>query len=101
MAINIASTKTIVERYLRKFPELRDNDDKLVANIWKNEVKELDDCETASDLLKAYSAGKLTSPDSITRARRKLQELNPDLRGETYHERKKKEQEVINDLKNF
>jgi hypothetical protein len=38
--------------------------------------------------------GNLPSPDTITRARRKIQEKHPELRGVNYVERQKLEKQV-------
>lgn len=99
MAIQITTTKGIVEQYLRKFPELRENDDKLIANIWKKEMMELGDCVTALDFLKSFSAGKFTSPESIRRSRQKLQANNIELQGPNYHDRKKHEDQIKAELR--
>jgi hypothetical protein len=42
----------------------------------------------------------IASPDSITRARRKVQELHPELRGATYRERQKQAGVVRDSIKN-
>lgn len=77
-----------VERLLSEEPVLRDNDSKLVANVWyaligDAKVKEM----SAMDFLKAYSSNLITPADTITRARRKIQEDNPDFRGEKWADR--------------
>ena len=47
------------------------------------------DNSTARDFLRIYALGKLTSAPSIKRARAKLQEEEPGLRGNKYKLRKK------------
>lgn len=84
-----------VQSLLEKHPRLRDDDNKLVANFWFNEVGE------TKDFLKNYAAGNITPADSITRARRKLQELHPHLRGEKYNERHKEEKKVRKSIVNL
>jgi len=84
-----------VEYLLDNYAHLRDDDNKLVANYWFNEVGE------TKDFLKNYAAGKITQADSITRARRKLQELHPHLRGEKYNERHKEEKKVRKSIVNI
>ena len=83
-------TKEKVKYWLQKFAYLRDNDFRLCSNIWFEEFKQFDinDDLSAKDFLKIYSLGKLTSAPSIKRARAKLQEENPELRGENYYIRK-------------
>ncbi len=76
-------------------PDLRDNDNRLTAVFWAYElgVENLHKM-TASELLGKLSKGKLTASDTITRARRKVQEENEGLRGSNYKGRQEKEQEV-------
>lgn len=80
------SLKTLVAAYLHNYPELRDNDYRLIANIWKEEVNYND--MSAEDFLRAFSKGKLSHPESIRRIRQKLQEKDIYLRGKKYEERK-------------
>jgi len=49
----------------------------------------------------AYLNNKLVSADTITRARRKLQEENILLRGKKYAERQRKQATVISQIKNI
>tara|TARA_R100000781_G_scaffold108489_1_gene73040 strand:+ start:216 stop:524 length:309 start_codon:yes stop_codon:yes gene_type:complete len=84
------NTKEKVEYWLAKYPELRDNDYRLCANIWRKEIELYVNLEKSNvrDFLMFYSLGKLTSAPSIKRARAKLQEENPHYRGEKYYKRK-------------
>ena len=79
-------TKQKVKYWLNMYPSLRDNDNRLCANIWSEEIGEAD--ITGKDFLALYAANKLTSAPSIKRARAKLQEECPEYRGEKYHLRK-------------
>ena len=87
-------TKDKVRYWLLKHDHLRDNDNKLCANIWNEELKKYimfkDSFKnsTVRDFLRLYSLGKLTSAPSIKRARAKLQEEEPELRGQKYYMRK-------------
>ena len=87
-------TKDTVRHWLLKHEHLRDNDNKLCANIWNEELKKYimfkDSFKnsTIKDFLRLYSLGKLTSAPSIKRARAKLQEEEPELRGKKYYMRK-------------
>jgi hypothetical protein len=101
MGVKINPTKDRVKLLLEHNEHLRDSDDKLVASIWLIDINKLR--YNAKDLnsfdfMKLYSEGKLTSADSITRCRRKLQEEHVHLRGETYKERQGKQNKVIEDL---
>jgi len=96
-----------VKRLLEKYPHLRDSDNKLVATIWRNEMGKDDQQQskslstTAFCFLEALSSGKHTSADIITRARRKVQEQNPFLRGTSYRQRKDKQEEVRSQIKSI
>ena len=79
-------TKEKVKYYLDKYPSLKDDDNRLSANIWSEELGGAD--ITAQDFLALYAANKLTSAPSIKRARAKLQEEEPKYRGEKYNLRK-------------
>lgn len=87
----------LVRELLENFPHLRDDDDKLVANIW---IRELGGAEKAKEVsayyfLAQYSGYKaFTSAESITRARRKLQNTHLHLRGEKYLERMTEQENV-------
>ena len=96
-----------VERLLEKYPSLRDNDYYLVTAYWYRELDSLftDDFTTNlsfTDFLDIYSKGKITPADSITRARRKLQELNPSLRGKAWNKRHKiLEPKVVQEMREW
>ena len=82
-----------VKHLLTNHPHLRDCDQKLTANIWHSEVN-CASAISARTFLKYLSEGRLTSQDSITRARRKLQEENIELRGNKYKARQTEENNV-------
>lgn len=82
-----------VKTFLQAHPHLRDSDKRLVANVWAVDLtskfdRKIEDI-SALEFLNTLAEGNLTNYDSITRARRKVQETNADLRGEKYNERKK------------
>ena len=84
-----------VKLLLSKNPKCRDNDRSLAANIWYNELLQLGESkEKAYEFCKLYIDAQITPSDSITRARWKLQEVDPNLRGQSYHNRKDKEKEI-------
>ena len=91
----IRTIKEEVQRMLEISKKSRDSDDKLVCNIWYKIIgKERTESMSAMDLLQIISDGKLPSYDNISRARRKLQEDNVHLRGESYKERHHQEASV-------
>jgi hypothetical protein len=81
-----------VEILLKKYPELKDNDRLLVNTMWNVELQKMNlnpKTTPISMFLSLYKDGKLSDADLIKRARRKLQELNVELRGETWKPRHK------------
>lgn len=84
----IFSTKKEVERLLNKYPEYRDDDERLVAKFWYLQLRNFNqnpDTMTAVDFLMLYAKGQLlTSADTIVRARAKAQEDKPELRGDKW-----------------
>tara|TARA_R100000995_G_C3454924_1_gene110042 strand:- start:603 stop:911 length:309 start_codon:yes stop_codon:yes gene_type:complete len=83
-------TKEKVKYWLDKHSHLKDDDNKLCANIWNDEIKDMINVKDSSyrDFLRLYSLGRLTAATSIRRARAKLQEEFPIYRGEKYKARK-------------
>ena len=88
--------KEVVRQLLIEKPETRDNDNLLISLIWIREGAPLD---TNTFLIK-LSQGGFTSAESIRRSRQKLQEAEESLRGETYHERQRKGEEVRQTINN-
>jgi len=89
----------VVKTFLEKREDLRDSDPKLIANVWRKEVERLNGKDSLSNM-SAYDffafylvAEKISSADSITRARRKIQQDNAELRGNNYKERQAQEKE--------
>lgn len=78
----------LVARWLRESPATRDDDALLCATIWYAEAKDQGLLTDALAFLMAYSRGKFTPAETITRSRRKAQEIHPELRGRKYKERK-------------
>lgn len=105
---SIKSTKQYVMNYLKyhKLAKIfRDNDRRLVARFWSDELSRMKppvDPKQISgyDLLKIYAEGKLTSHDVITRARRKAQEDDKELRGDNWKNRQDEEEEVRDAFRN-
>ena len=87
-----------VKKLLTENPHLRDNDNKLISNFWNKEVINLGiDLQKVNGykILVLFSEGKLTSPESIGRIRRKLQEEFPHLRGDKWEERQGRLQKKV------
>ena len=85
-------TKQKVKFWLKLDYSLRDNDNRLCANIWAKELQKEKGIElfelNAVEFLRMYANNELTSAPSIKRARAKLQEECPEYRGKKYHLRK-------------
>jgi len=84
-------TKEKVKFWLKMYPHLRDNDNRLCANIWAEELGHIEGVDKGTpivEFLKLYADNKFTSAPSIKRARAKLQEEEPEYRGKKYHLRK-------------
>lgn len=93
-----------VKHLLIKKSDYRDDDNLLVCRVWWDELLELKfvpEQMTAMEFLVLYRDQKLTSSDTITRARRKVQEENEHLRGKSYIERQNKQEEVKEEIRNI
>lgn len=97
--MKINTKKELVIKLLTEFPHLRDDDNRLIATIWKRELKSKD--LTAINFLQLYADKMLTNAESIVRCRRKVQEIYPELRGAKYNVRHDHTKEVVNQLHNF
>jgi hypothetical protein len=91
--------KEVIIDLLTNKEHLRDNDQALIANIWWRElVTQGKDKSTAFEMLKVFSEGKLSNPESIRRARQKIQEEQPELRGQSYRVRHREQDNVKEQL---
>jgi len=93
MLKQILKVQEQVKILLQTYPKLRDNDVRLVASYYYNNISNINQI-SAIDFLQIMVNGNLPSPDTITRARRKIQEKHPELRGVNYVERQKLEKQV-------
>lgn len=97
MNLNKKKIKEVIQDLLTKQDSLKDNDERLAANVLHQALKLLGkDPATLSaySLLQLYADNKLPTVDYITRVRRKLQEENPNLRGVAYYKRKQKAETI-------
>lgn len=100
--------KTKVADILLRHPETKDSDRELIVRYWKSEIAELQDVArerlqsipyfSLDSFLSAFMTGGFTHPDSITRARRQVQERYPHLRGKKYQERQARQEDVKKEL---
>jgi hypothetical protein len=93
--------KEIVRTLLTNNSDLRDDDHKLVANIWwmtlnstfKHRFDEYE-LKIIHTFLKMYSDQSFPNEQTIRRDRRKLQEQNKSLQGKLWKKRHEKAEEV-------
>tara|TARA_R100000742_G_C4251208_1_gene69519 strand:+ start:103 stop:450 length:348 start_codon:yes stop_codon:yes gene_type:complete len=75
--------------------ETRENDNSLLVEIWKEDLrKTLSDTElrglmpALSVFFTLFKEGSLSKPESVRRSRQRLQEQDPTLRSDNYNARK-------------
>jgi hypothetical protein len=95
-----------IEELLVALPHCRDDDNRLIANIWQKELLSICGDEgysklSGQELLGLYAKHKLSNPESIRRMRQKIQELQPLLRGKSYKARQKHQGKVKQQIRQF
>jgi len=93
----IKDIKALITDLLTNYSHLRDNDSKLLANVWYKQIQTKD--MTVSNFLQLMSEGVLVNPESVRRCRQLLQEQHPELRGEKYNKRFSESQEFRSKIK--
>ena len=86
-----------VEKFLTKYPPLRDDDERLMANIWMSHIGNLES-QNGADILRMLAKHQLPSYESVSRCRRKIQELKPELRGEKWVQRQKRAKKIRKEI---
>jgi hypothetical protein len=76
----------------------RDNDRRLIARIWWDEMGGDKERISAKSMLNMYIHNELSQADSITRYSRQIQRLHPELRGGEYNKRHEEQEGVKSDL---
>lgn len=95
--------KDRVKALLVVYPHLRDNDNRLIATMWKLDLlnkKLIPDDLNATNFLFLYADNRLTNAETIRRVRQKIQEENPELRGTVNAFRQEQGEEVRKEIKN-
>jgi hypothetical protein len=97
------SIKEDVRELLELKKEYRDSDSRLITAFYYRKFggKRYFNDKTALDFLRALASGKFPLPDTITRVRRKLQEQNPSLRGDSYKTRQLYRSDVKKEIKHL
>jgi len=102
--MNIKHRQEVIYEILLATPEARDKDNVLLSELWKAEFYicgwDIGDF-SAEQFLRLLVVDDLSKPEGITRCRRKLQELHPELRGKAWKERHKHQEEVKAQLKSM
>ena len=99
--INGFKDKDILKDILSKYPEAKDNDELLIAIVWKLELANNGFNSTNLDIKDFFgllASQDISKPETITRLRRKVQEEFPEYRGEKYAKRHNHTEEVKSDL---
>lgn len=87
-----------VEKILMKNEHCRDEDTYLIYNIWADEMyKDINEI-TLIETLSLWKNKKISHPSAIMRARRKVQEKYPHLRGKKWDIRHKEQKHVKKQL---
>lgn len=94
----------MVKAILTDKPEARDNDMYLTAIVWYRDLQVRQNINAVSlvdffHIMRNYKRYGLLSFETISRARRLVQEAHVELRGENYDKRHKKQEEVKQDLR--
>ena len=79
-----------VEKLLKKYKFLRNNNNALCVKVWEQQFEERKDI--TSNFFAMYESGKYVSADNITRIARLVKQYNPELRGTNDKDNKKKQQ---------
>lgn len=95
--------ENIITNVLQNNIKARDDDHILAGAVW---VRELGGSEIAREMcfwefLRMFMTHEIANFESIIRCRRKVQELNRELRGEKYEYRHKRQSEVKDQIKNW
>ena len=91
----LVSLENRVEKLLKKYKFLRNNNNALCVKVWEQQFDERKDI--TSNFFAMYESGKYVSADNITRIARLVKQYNPELRG-TNHDDNKKKQQLIKPL---
>ena len=89
-----------VHHLLCNYHVTRDSDLLLISMYYQRYCPEPIQYITGIELLKHMTNKELPSPELITRTRRKIQELHPELRGKFYTHRQNKSKKIQATIKN-
>jgi hypothetical protein len=100
--MEILKASTIVKQILIDSIETRDSDELLTLKVWAVQKPELrNENFKFRDFANDFMNSKLFKTESITRARRKIQEEIPSLRGYSYKGRQNEQESVKQEIKDL
>jgi hypothetical protein len=100
--MELKKKKEQVELLLGLFPHLRDDDHELFAQVlYSKYTRRIHSGMSAFELIEEIRKKNVPHFESIRRVRQKLQEEEPELRGQKYAERHKRKQEVKSEIKQW
>lgn len=97
MIEEIKKISHIVYKVLQEVPASRDNDIILFEQVWS--IQGAKSKMTYKKFIKKLNYCEFAHPETMSRARRKIQEVKKELRGELYNYRKGLEKEFANQIK--
>lgn len=87
-----------VREVLINTPRCRDNDTYLIYEIWKTEMQSDINKISLLETLSLWKSKKISHPSAIMRARRKVQEIDKNTRGNLWEKRHEEQKSVKKDL---
>lgn len=87
-----------VREVLINTPRCRDNDTYLIYEIWKTEMQSDINKISLVETLSLWKSKKISHPSAIMRARRKVQEIDKNTRGNLWKKRHEEQKNVKEEL---
>ena len=98
--MNIIKVSAVVKQLLTDQPKTRDSDNLLILKVWAEQEPNLRRTDFSfTNFAYYFSNGVFHSTESICRARRKMQEEFPNLRGASYKARQNHQEDVKDQLR--
>jgi len=103
MLTQINNVHQAVKNILLEFPETRDNDRLLLLKVWAMQEPKLRDPNFPFRIGFGvpFVSGKFVDPESVRRARQRIQEELPHLRGEAYKGRQKQADKIRKEFSRY
>lgn len=83
-----------VQTFLEEAKATRDNDKELLLTVWATQLGRPLSPEEKRLFRQIADSSEFVVPESVSRARRAIQEMRPELRGKSYQARQDKAEEV-------